>query len=161
MGWRCSCVDTMPITNPVPASPASAKVDSDASARFARITARQHAQSDMTRYNIDLVSKLCTCAVNSTRDCIQILLAFLNQFQTNSCVDGTTVSSWAPNSTCPRWLGMPRRTVYARQSMGGATPTRYQDIDERANQSDVPTSKREKCCTGTSIAAASLQLPWS
>ncbi len=43
----------------------------------------------------------------------------------------------------------------------GRRPTRYQDIDEHANRSDVPTSKKEKCCTGTSIAAASLQLPWS
>ncbi len=62
---------------------------------------------------------------SSTRDCVQIPLAFSNQFYIIDHVDGTTISSLAPNSTCPRWLGMPRRKVYARHSRG-RRPTRYQ-----------------------------------
>ena len=43
----------------------------------------------------------------------------------------------------------------------GRRPTRYQDIDERASQSDVPTSKRKNATQAPPLPPHSLQLPWS
>ena len=91
---------------------------------------------------------------SSTRDCVQILLASSNQFYIIGYVDGTTISSLAPNSTCPRWLGMPRRKVYARHSMGG--DARRDTRQRRASQFIRRSYVKEniKCCTSTSVAAA-------
>ena len=90
---------------------------------------------------------------NSTRDCFQILLAFSNQFYIIGYVDGTTISSLAPNSTCPRWLGMPRRNVYTRRSRGDARrDTRHRRASQFIRRSYV--KEKIKCCTNTSFAAA-------
>ncbi len=90
---------------------------------------------------------------SSTRDCVQIPLAFSNQFYIIDHVDGSTLSSLAPDSTCPRWLGMPRRNVYTRHSRGDARrDTRHRRASQFIRRSYV--KEKIKCCTSTSIAAA-------
>jgi len=69
------------------------------------------------------------------------MLAFSNQFHIIGYVDGITISSLAPNSTCPRWLGMPRRKVYARHSMGGDA---RRDTKTSASEPVHPTFLRQR-----------------
>jgi len=112
-------------------------------------------RATVTRYNIDLVSKLCTHAVNSTRDCIQILLAFLNQFKLIAMSTVQRSPLELPTALAQGGLGCLEGQLTRDKALGRRHPTRYRDVDESPTDPTFICRKRE-CCTGATTTAASL-----